>query len=440
MTKNETIQPSEENIAHPRAVRLGTGRRVIVAVIVIALCLAAVYVTGLIRRHGQQQLLRAKVEENSHAVLEVPVAIVKVAPSPLELVLPGTLEPISEAAIYARTDGYVRRRIADIGDQVVRGQILAEIESPELDQQLHEAEASLRKARAQLMQAKAQLEQARANAGMAEATAKRWRSLAAEGVISSQDDEDKQATLAARKADALAAEALVSSAGEAVAESEASLERLRQTGAFRQVRAPFAGIVTARNIDVGSLVTAGSSSSVRELYHVAQANPLRVQVNVPQGNVDAVRAGLPCELEIQEMPGKRFSAHVARSAGALDPATRTMLVEVQAANAGGRLLPGMYANVRFLLPLQNPPLLIPSNAVRTTNEGVRVARVGNDGKVHFQTISVGRDYGTQIEVLEGLKSGDKVVTTVTDELREGSIVKPIMPTPPAKNNSGGSGK
>jgi len=438
MTKNETIQPSEENIAHPRAVSLGTGRRVIVAVIVIALCLAAVYVTGLIRRHGQQQLLRANAEESSHVVPEVPVAIVRMAPSPLELVFSGTLEPIAEAAIYARTDGYVRRRIADIGDRVVRGQILAEIESPELDQQLHEAEASLRKTRAQLMQVKAQLEQARANAGMAETTAKRWRSLAAEGVVSSQDNEDKQTTFAARKADVLAAEALVSSTGEAIAASEAALERLRQTGAFRQVRAPFAGIVTARDVDVGSLVTAGSSSSVRELYHVAQANPLRVQVNVPQGNVHAIPVGLPCKLEIQEMPGKSFSAHVARTAGALDPATRTMLVEVQAANAGGRLLPGMYANVRFLLPLQNPPLLIPSNAIRTTNEGVRVARVGNDGKVHFQTISVGRDYGTQIEVLEGLKSGDKVVTTVTDELREGSIVKPITPTLPAKNNSGSS--
>jgi RND family efflux transporter MFP subunit len=437
MTKNETIQPSEENIAHPRAVSLGTGRRVIVAVIVIALCLAAVYVTGLIRRHGQQQLLRAKVEESSHVVPEVPVAIAKFAPSPLELALPGTLEPISEAAIYARTDGYVRSRIADIGDRVVRGQILAEIESPELDQQLHEAEASLRKARAQLMQSKAQLEQAQANAGMAEATAKRWRSLAAEGVVSSQDNEDKQATFAARKADALAAEALVTSTGEAVTESEASLERLRQTGAFRQVRAPLAGIVTARNIDVGSLVTAGSSSSVRELYHVAQANPLRVQVNVPQGNVQAIRAGLPCELEIQEMPGKRFSAHVARSAGALDPATRTMLVEVQAPNAGGLLLPGMFANVRFLLPLQNPPLLIPVNAVRNTSAGIRVAVVGEGGKVHFQTISVGRDFGTQIEVLEGLKPGDKVVTTLTDELREGSTVNPVIPAP-AKNNGGGS--
>jgi RND family efflux transporter MFP subunit len=440
MTTKETVQPSEEHATPQSGLPGGTGRKVIVAVIVIALCLAAAYLTGVIRRHSREQLLRASVNERARVVPEVPVAIVKRAPSPLELALPGTLEPITEAAIYARTDGYVSRRIADIGDRVVRGQILAEIESPELDQQVREAEASLRKSRAELMQAEAQLQQARANAGMAEATAKRWRDLAAEGVISSQDNEDKQTTSAARKADVLAAEALVSSTREAIAASEASLERLRQTQGFRQVRAPFAGVVTARSVDVGSLVTAGSSSSVLELYHVAQANPLRVRINAPQGNVHAIRVGLPCELEIQEMPGKRFTARVTRTAGALDPATRTMQVEVQAPNAGGLLLPGMYANVRFLLPLQNPPLLIPANATRTTNEGVRVARVGDDGRVRFQTISVGRDYGTQIEVLEGLKTGDKVVLTVTDDLREGSIVKPITPAPPAKNNGTGSGQ
>jgi RND family efflux transporter MFP subunit len=438
MTEKETVQPSEAHVTPRECLSGGTGRKVVVAVVVIALCLAAVYAIGLIRRHGQDKLLRANVEERRHAVPEVPVAIVKFAPSPLELALPGTLEPITEAAIYARTDGYVSRRIADIGDRVVRGQMLAEIESPELDQQVREAEASLRKTRAQLMQAEAQLEQARANAGMAEATAKRWRSLAAEGVISSQDDEDKQTTFAARKADVLAAEALVSSARETIAASEASLERLRQTQGFRYVRAPFAGVVTSRGIDVGSLVTAGSSSSVRELYRIAQVNPLRVQIEVPQGNVHAIRVGLPCELEIQEMTDKRFSAHVTRTAGALDPATRTMQVEVQASHAGGLLLPGMYANVRFFLPLQNPPLLVPVNAVRNTSGGIRVVVVGEGGKVRFQTISVGRDYGTQIEVLEGLKPGDKVVTTVTDELRDGGTVNPVTPAVPAKINGGGS--
>ncbi len=308
------------------------------------------------------------------------------------------------------------------------GQLLAEIESPELDQQILEAEAALRRSRSAAGQAEAVLAQARANLELAEVTAQRWEILVPKGVLSKQEGDEKRAAYLARKADVAAAEANLRAAHEAVAAAEAGLRRLRELRNFRQVRAPFAGVITARNVDVGTLVTAGSSAAVREMYRLAQIHPLRVHVNVPQSEAANIRAGLLCEVESEQLAGGRFPGRVTRTANALDPASRTLLTEIRVDNPQGVLLPGMYATVRFRLQRSRPPLLIPASAYRNTEKGPVAAVLGPDRSVRFVQVRLGRDLGAQIEVLSGLQAGQKVVTNLSDEIRPG--VKVRLPAPP----------
>ncbi|MGB9606438.1 MAG: efflux RND transporter periplasmic adaptor subunit, partial [Bryobacteraceae bacterium] len=319
----------------------------------------------------------------------------------MELSLPGNVQAIIETPIYARADGYVRRRLADIGDRVRPGQLLAEIESPELDEQIREAEANLRRARSSLEQSRAALQQARAQMELAKVTAQRWQTLVAKGVLPRQEGDEKQAAYLARQADVAAAEAAVHAAEQAVAASESNLQRLLELRSLRQVRAPFAGVITARNVDVGALVTVGSSSAVREMFRLAQIHVLRVQVMIPQSEAPLIRVGLPCELHVEELGERRVPGVVKRTANALDPASRTLLTEVQVENADGRLLPGMYATVHFRLQRPRPPLLIPSSACRNTEKGPVVAVVQPDATVRVASVRLGRDYGTQLEVLSG---------------------------------------
>jgi len=389
--------------------------------------LATLFALGYWPRHARARRLAAAAQRAGQQLPAVAVAEVKRAPAEIELNLPGTVQAWVETPIYARADGYVRRRLVDIGDRVAAGQLLAEIESPELDQQILEAEAALRRTRSAAAQAEAALAQARANMELAEVTAKRWQTLVAKGVLPKQEGDEKQAAWLARKADVAAAEANLRAAREAITAAEASLQRLRELRNFRQVRAPFTGVITARNVDVGTLVTAGSSTAVREMYRLAQIHPLRVHVSVPQSEAAHIRIGLACEVEIEQLAGRSFPGRVTRTANALDPTSRTLLTEIRVENPTGALLPGMYATVRFRLQRAQPPLLMPSGAYRNTEKGPVVAVLASDGTVRFAQVRLGRDFGTQIEVLSGLEAGQKVVTNLSDAIRPGVKVRVIAP-------------
>lgn len=412
-------------------------RKALVAAALAAVALSALLAVGYWPRATRARQLAATAQAQQQSLPSVTVVPAKEAPAEVEVSLPGTIQAEMETPVFARADGYIKRRLADIGDRVKTGQVLAEIDSPELEQQVRETEAAVKRAQSALRQAQAAHQQALANLGLAEVTAKRWQGLVDKGVLSKQDGDEKRSAYEARRADAAAAEANVEAARDNVAATEATLQRLRELQAFRQVRAPFAGVITARNIDVGTLVSAGSGSSLREMFRIAQIQTLRVFVNVPQSEAPAIRVGLPCTVEVEEHRGRRFPGQVSRTSNSLDPASRTLMTEVRTPNPGGLLLPGMYATVHFQLRRENPPLLIPAAAFRNTAKGPIVATVGEGAKVHLVRVKLGRDYGAQIEVLEGLKLGQRVITNLTDEVVEGVRVRPVAPAKPAAAKEGG---
>ena len=409
-----------------------------VTAVVAVLLLGGLLALGYWPRATQARKLAAAAQADQRTLPMVSIVVVKQAPAEVDLELPGNVQALTEAVIFARADGYVKRRLVDIGDHVKSGQLLAEVESPELDQQIREAQATLRRAQSSLRQAEAALAQSQANFGLADATARRWQTLVSKGVLSKQDGDEKQSALDARKADVRAAEAAVQAARDNIAANEAAVQRLSELQSFRQVRALFAGVVTARNIDVGSLVSAGSNTSVRELFRLAQIQTLRVFVNVPQSEMTAIRPGIPCTLEVGELKGREFEGRVTRTANSLDASSRTLLTEVQVPNPSGELLPGVYATVHFKIRRSDPPLLIPSTAFRNTDKGPIVGVLREGTSVHLQPVQLGRDFGAQIEVTAGLQAGQKVITTLTDEVREGIKVKPVAAKPAAPAGGGQS--
>lgn len=412
-------------------------RKALVAAALAAVALGALLAVGYWPRATRARQLAATAQAQQQSLPSVTVVPAKEAPAEVEISLPGTIQADVETPVFARADGYIKRRLADIGDRVKTGQVLAEIDSPELDQQIREAEAAVKRVQSTLRQVQAAQEQARANLGLAEVTAKRWQALVNKGVLSKQDGDEKRSAYEARRADVAAAEANVQAARDNISATEATLQRLLELQSFRQVRAPFAGVITARNVDVGALVSAGSSSSLREMFRVAQIQTLRVFANVPQSEAPAIRTGLACMVEVEEYRGRRFPGKVTRTANALDAASRTLLTEVQTPNPEGLLLPGMYATVRFQSRRQDPPLLIPAAAFRNTAKGPLVAILGEGATAHLVRVRLGRDYGAQIEVLEGLRPGQKVITNLTDEVGEGVKVRPVAPAKPAAGKAGG---
>ena len=317
--------------------------------------------------------------------LQVNVATAQRDAKPKELVLPGTFDAFNQTTIFPRSNGYVKSWKVDIGDNVKAGQLLAEIEEPEVDQQLA---------------------QARAQQEIAKVTADRWRDLLDRKVVSKQEyDQNEKAYEAAN----------------------ANLQQLEKIQGFQQVVAPFTGKITARNIDVGTLVTAGTGNSGTPLFNMVQSDPLRVYVFVPQTNAASMREGLKAKILVQERPGQDFEGTVTRTAGALDPTSRTMQVEVQVPNHDGNLYAGMYGQVKFLLPDDNAPIVVPADAFVFRAQGPQVVTVTNDSRIHWQKISVGRDFGTRLEVLDGLAENAKVVINPNDDLVEGIQVqvKPV---------------
>ena len=389
--------------------------------LVLVLVLCALFAAGYLPRRKAEAGLIADVRLAASESRRVTVALVRRAAINAETVLPGNIQPIEDTPIYARADGYIRRRHADIGDRVQAGQLLAEIETPELDQQIRQARGALEQTRAAALRVRAALGQSRTKLALAGVTLNRWAALVGKGVVSKQDGDQKQAEYDAAEADVRAAEAAVKAADSDVSASEANVQRLLELAAFRKVTAPFPGVITARNIDTGTLITAGSNASTKPLYNLAQTGRLRIYINVPQPFAPSVHVGEQADVLVQEFPGEAFRGTVTRTANSLDEKSHTLLTEVQVPNSQRRLLPGMYAQVRFVASRAEPPLVVPSDALMVRSTGPFVLDAG-DGTVHYRKVKLGRDYGTQVEITSGLVPGEKVIVNPTDDLKEGEKV------------------
>jgi len=404
------------------------GTLLILALVVIALIVAGFF-KGYGPRERRENMLAAEAKATGESLPVVNVGIVKRADATAGLVLPGNIQAVTEAPVLARASGYIKKRNVDIGDRVAAGQVLAEIDAPELDQQILQAQASIEQANSGVQQAEAALQQGRANANLARVTAQRWANLVAKGVVSKQENDTYQSQYESQQANVQALEKAVAAAHSNVAAVEANLARLGDLKNYQTVRAPFAGSITVRNVDVGALVNEGSTL----LYRIAQTGRLRTYINVPQAEAGEVRVGQTATLTIPDLPGRKFAGTVSHLGNSLDPSTRTLLVEVQVPNAAGTLMPGMYTLVDFALPRRDPPMLIPGDTLVIRPDGPQVAVVSDDNRVHFTRIQLGRDFGDHLEVFSGLEAGQRLVVNPGDLIREGVRVRPVAASAPKGN-------
>jgi RND family efflux transporter MFP subunit len=383
--------------------------------------LVVLFLAGYLPLARRQSLIRAESLQQEQSLPRVEVIQVGRSTRDSEIELPGNIQAITEAPLLARASGYVQKRMVDIGDRVKSGQTLAEIEAPELDDQVRQARATQQQAQSALDQAQANLEQGKSDMEFARVTAERWNNLSKRGVVSRQENDQYQTQYQSRVASVKSLEKAIAVQRSNIAATEANLARLEEMERYRIVKAPFDGVITLRNVDVGALVNSGSTL----LFRIAQIGTVRTYVNVPQVNAGAVRTGQPARLRVSNLPGRDFTGTVARTANALDPTNRTLLVEVQVPNPQGLLLPGMYAQVDLSNARNNPPLLIPSDALIVRADGTLVAVLRPDHTVHLQRVDVGRDYGDRLEILGGLHQGDTIVPNPGDLAREGLLVEPV---------------
>jgi RND family efflux transporter MFP subunit len=360
------------------------------AVYVAAVLVIVGTAAGLVPRWQRRVALRAETREL--AIQTVSVACPAPSPAALALALPAEVRPFLESPIYARVNGYLKRWLVDIGAPVKAGDLLAEIETPELDQQLAQAQAQLAEAQAAL--------------ALARTTAARWAELLKTASVSEQDAAEKQADLELKSASVQAA--------------QANVRRLEETQAFRSVKAPFAGTITARNTDLGELIAAGNG---KELFRLAQTSTLRVYVRVPQTAAAAVAPGQKAEMFIPELPGRLFPAKVVRTSGAMSADSRTLLTELAVDNSRGEILAGSFAQVRFPETTLAAALTLPANSLLFRSEGTQVGVVGADGKAVLRNVTLGRDFGPTIEILEGVSAKDRVILNPADSLVSGTVVR-----------------
>jgi multidrug efflux pump subunit AcrA (membrane-fusion protein) len=409
----------------------------------IAIVLALALLLGFIPRHRRDKKIEQEAERKRNTPPTVEVVQAKRSSPDDRLELPGTLNAFMEAPIFARASGYVRVRQADIGDRVRAGQLLAVIDAPDLDRQVDQARATLLQSQSAVGQVQAQL-------NLALLTRNRFSVLVTKGVIARQDFDTQQANYEVAVAN-------VSAAQSTVAANKANLDRLIKLQQYERVVAPFGGIVTARNIDVGSLISAtgsgqGDSTNTGsttnnsspstggaqggEMFRVAQAERLRVFIAVPEAYASYVKRGMAAEIEASSRPGYKAKGLVTRTADSVDPNTRTLLTEIQIENLKQELLPGMYVLVSLVSVRAQPPLSVPSDSVITRSNGNLIAVV-KDNTVHLQPIQLGRDYGPMVEVLSGLNEGDRVVMTPNDTVTEGAKINAKETQPPSQQNAGG---
>lgn len=392
--------PPEQEARTPPEVRTPSGRKLAVVGVIFVAAVAAVVTTGIMSREQADIDLKKWTEEQAIPTVAVsPPGTRKLSPT---IVLPGRLEAFSRAPILARVSGYVKAWHADLGAPVKAGQLLAEIEAPELDQQI--------------LQARADLVSAQANARLAEVTLRRRQTLADANVISQQNLDERAADVGSKQA--------------AVKASQANVDRLLAMAAYKNVTAPFDGVVTARDTDVGALITAGAGTP---MFVISDIRRLRVYVNVPQSFVPLVRVGARTTISVPEYPERGFPAVVAASAQAVDVASGTTRMQLVVDNAEGVLLAGAYANIRIDLSREVQPLHIPASALIVGREGLRVATVDTGDRVRFRSVTIARDLGQEIEIATGLSAEDRIVVTPPDGLNEGDQVRIVAgPTVAAK--------
>jgi len=413
---NKTGLPPSEVPARSRTLR-------IVVLLVLAVLLAAGVVFWGINARIQTATAVKEVTQE----LAIPtVSVIHPKPGAMknEVVLPGNIQAFTDSPIYARSSGYLKQWNIDIGGRVKAGQVLAIIEAPEIDQQVRQAKATLQQTQASLDQALANQQQGKANEELARVTAQRWQNLVTKGAVSRQENDQYQAQYQAQVANLNALEQAIAAARSNIAAAEANLARLQEMQGYETVKAPFDGIVTARNTDVGALVNAGNGGPAQELFHLAATAKLRVYVSVPQADSRAADPGIKAYLTLSEFPGRHFAGELVRTSGAIDPATRTLLTEVDVDNASGELRPGAYAEVHLMIPEGSRSLILPVNVLLFRGEGLRVGVV-RDGKAELVPVILGKDYGNEVEVVSGLNENDGVISNPPDSLASGVPVQVV---------------
>jgi RND family efflux transporter MFP subunit len=385
--------------------------RLFVFLIVAAVALLIIGAFTLLQRRSQYQALANETEKM--AVPTVSVIHPTMEPGEEDLVLPSTLQAYVESPIYARTNGYLKKWYHDIGSHVQRGEVLADIDTPEVDQQLS--------------QARAELVTSQANANLSKITAARYEELIKTDGVSKQEVDNAVGDYAAKKA--------------TVQSNEANVRRLEELESFKHIYAPFGGVLTRRNVDMGNLINAGNGGTAQELFFLAQTDPIRVYVSVPEMYAPAIRAGLGAYLELAQFPGQKFYGKVVRTSDAIDQASRTLNTEVDVPNKTGQLLPGGYAQVHLLVKVTGARLQIPANALLFRSEGLRAVVLDADHKIHLRPLTIGRDYGTALEVLQGLYADDWIVLNPADSLEEGlsvNVKEVSQPQGSGEPNAGGN--
>jgi RND family efflux transporter MFP subunit len=361
----------------------------------------------LFQRRVQYQALANETE--AAAIPTVAVIHPRLEAGDENLVLPGTLQAYVESPIYARTNGYLRKWYHDIGSRVNKGELLADIDTPEVDQQLG--------------QARADLNTAKANCQLSDITAARYTELLKTDGVSKQEVDNAMGDQAAKRA--------------TVQSAEANVRRLEELESFKHIYAPFSGVLTQRNIDIGTLINAGNGGTSQQLFYLAQTDPIRVYVNVPEPYAPSIHPGIGAYLELTQYPGEKFRGKVVRTSNAIDHSTRTLLTEVDVPNPSGQLLPGGYAQVHLEVKVKGDRLQVPVNSLLFRSEGLRAVVVDSNHKARLQTLTIGRDYGVTLEVMNGLKADDWIVLNPPDSLNDGQQVhvkevpNPIAPAPAA---------
>lgn len=386
------LEGEDETALHSRT---QVARRARLLILIVLVLLAVGAARTVVSRISNERALEQGTAERAKVYVNVTAPIS--GGEGRTLSLPGTLQGYMQSPIAARASGYLRRWYKDIGAHVNKGDLLAEIETPEIDQQLSQSVAAR--------------QQAAASLDLARSTSERWESLRKRDAVSQQEVDERRSAYAQAQANLAAA--------------DANVERLRQLEGFKRVVAPFSGVITRRNVDVGDLIDAGSSGG-RALFQIAQSDSLRVYVNVPQAYANLVHVGQKVNVTQPELRGRTFEGQIARTSASIDTTTRAMQVEVTLQNREGELLPGAY--VQVMLPLAaSKSLSVPVNALMIRGDGIRVATVSGDGRVHLQSVRVGRNYGESIEVLEGLAGNERLVLNPSDSLAEGDQVVVAAP-------------
>jgi len=396
MIEGKNAGPTAEQ---PRSKR--SGLWIILALLIVA----AVVVAGIVPRRRARAALRT--ETNDLAVPSVSVVHPKVGAPLSEITLPGNIQAFTDSPIYARTNGYLKKWYVDIGARVTAGQLLADIETPEVDQQLD--------------QARADLNTSQANYNLSQITSTRYEDLLKTDSVSKQDVDNAHGDFEAKKA-------MVSSA-------QSNVKRLEELQSFEKIYAPFDGVITVRNTDVGHLINSGNGGPATELFHIAAIRTMRVYVNLPQQYSQAAKPGITADLTLQEFPGRRFPGKLVRTADAIDLASRTLLVEVDVDNPLGELLPGAYTEVHLNVPTGVPALILPVSALIFRSDGLQVGTVQNGNRAALTKIILGRDMGSEVEVVSGLSADDSVIANPPDSLISGENVRVVT----AGANADGSG-